>query len=239
MREHNLKMDELPRTIQTNHVAEIENFELTEEKRKMHAMVKHVPLGADLRFVEIDMKPYVSKPTWNEFAKTLQSRAQRRNQKSIKKQKELEEERLREREIELVREFEIQQRKLNLSAESFPEWVEVVEQVEVVQQIVPPPQDKKKKQASWGIKNITKSENEKIFGSSPPPQGTVNIELQGAWAQKPSSGTTPKKKPKPTVQQQELQGSWAALPAPSTSNGTQKKKKKIVLFSSGMPTSNK
>lgn len=126
--EYHANMAELPTILDTDQTIEIEAIELTEEKRRMYAMVRHLPLGADIRFVEMDMSSYVSRSTMQEFQRTLQARENRRTQKNQKQQRELEEERRREEEEERIRAYEREQRILNLSAESFPQWKEVIEQ---------------------------------------------------------------------------------------------------------------
>ena len=71
----------LPRAIKAK-VLDLEICVQTEELRKRHRALEHVPLSADIRFVEVDVEPLLSKGTLEKMRKKLEERAKLRRQRA-------------------------------------------------------------------------------------------------------------------------------------------------------------
>jgi hypothetical protein len=54
----------------------------TEELRKRHRALEHVPLSADIRFVEVDVVPLLSKGTLEKMRNKLEERTKLRRQRA-------------------------------------------------------------------------------------------------------------------------------------------------------------
>ncbi|EKX47167.1 hypothetical protein GUITHDRAFT_137758 [Guillardia theta CCMP2712] len=67
----------LPHSIKAN-VIEIERFTQNDESRKRYKALEHLPLGAEMRFVEVEIAPLVSKDTLKRMQPKLQERAKSR-----------------------------------------------------------------------------------------------------------------------------------------------------------------
>mmetsp|Transcript_19927 Transcript_19927/g.45407 ORF Transcript_19927/g.45407 Transcript_19927/m.45407 type:complete len:805 (-) Transcript_19927:8-2422(-) len=67
----------LPHNIRAN-VIEIERFTQNDESRKRYKAFEHLPLGAEMRFVEVEIAPLVSKDTLKRMQPKLQERAKSR-----------------------------------------------------------------------------------------------------------------------------------------------------------------
>ncbi|KAL0483365.1 hypothetical protein AKO1_014721 [Acrasis kona] len=235
IQQHDAEMQNLPLTLNCSTFLQDEEIELTHDKRKMYATLRHLPLGADIRFLELDLSSLVSRHVMSDFYKILQTRADRRSRLLQKKRRELEEDQKREEEVLRIREYEREQRMIALSAESFPELSmdEVAEQISIMSNFeLSQLQEKAKSKPinnksnqSWGVKNITKTEVEKMFGTSP--QGPP-MELQGAWAQRSKTIDQPK------PLQKKKTNSNNNFPAPGKNIGGKKKGKTLIL-SSGLP----
>ena len=77
----------LPRQL-TAQVLDIEMCVQTEELRKRHKALEHVPLSADMRFVEVDVKPFLSKHTLEKLKPKLEERRKLRAQRAKREQRE-------------------------------------------------------------------------------------------------------------------------------------------------------
>ena len=71
----------LPRML-TAKVLDMEICVQTEELRKRHRALEHVPISADIRFVEVDVAPMLSKGTLEKMGKKLDERAKLRRQRT-------------------------------------------------------------------------------------------------------------------------------------------------------------
>jgi hypothetical protein len=71
----------LPRAIKAK-VLDLEICVQTEELRKRHRALEHVPLSADIRFVEVDVVPLLSKGTLEKMRNKLEERTKLRRQRA-------------------------------------------------------------------------------------------------------------------------------------------------------------
>ena len=71
----------LPRAIKAK-VLDLEICVQTEELRKRHRALEHVPLSADIRFVEVDVVPLLSKDTLEKMRNKLEERTKLRRQRA-------------------------------------------------------------------------------------------------------------------------------------------------------------
>ena len=93
----------LPRQL-TAQVLDIEICVQTEELRKRHKALEHVPISADMRFVEVDVKPFLSKHTLEKLKPKLEERRKLRVQRAKREQREAARAEQKERRKEELRE---------------------------------------------------------------------------------------------------------------------------------------
>eukprot|EP00968_Pinguiococcus_pyrenoidosus_P011272 scaffold903_cov262-Pinguiococcus_pyrenoidosus.AAC.7 len=89
---------ELPAVLSTAKVVEVEQLRLTEELRKRHPFLRHLPKLSDVTFVEIDLAPLVSAEVLKQFSSELKKRSKRRARAAQALQRQEQEERRREEE---------------------------------------------------------------------------------------------------------------------------------------------
>lgn len=121
MASQQFQYDKLPTTITTT-ILEIERLQVTDDIRRRYKFLNHVPLGADVAFVECDLKSLISKECYSQFFKTINTRHLKRQAKQRKKQREEEQAQRLEEEEKLQRKYELEERKRTLADSSqFPE----------------------------------------------------------------------------------------------------------------------
>mmetsp|Transcript_52052 Transcript_52052/g.121009 ORF Transcript_52052/g.121009 Transcript_52052/m.121009 type:complete len:707 (+) Transcript_52052:181-2301(+) len=88
LHEHGGRWDGLPSTLEDIRLERLHDTTVTEETRKRHKFLQHLPLGSQVYLVEVDLRAHLSNETKEYFAEEFLKRQQLRKKEQIRSRKE-------------------------------------------------------------------------------------------------------------------------------------------------------
>lgn len=88
LHEHGGRWDQLPAELKELRLERLHEEAISEETRKRHKFLSHLPLGTSIFFAEVDLRNYLSKETKEFFADDFAKRRQQRKKDQIRSKRE-------------------------------------------------------------------------------------------------------------------------------------------------------